>query len=116
MTNTEFQTWLASEFEKYPMLNLSFKRDNLSFNELVHVLRLSGRDMCINTTDPDDEMGFGITPSVVETYIPTRWLVRKVATIKYEEHEEDGQVYPLLCVTYKSAQEMGIDYDDYEED
>ena len=101
MTHMEFYEWLNKEFEKHPMLNLSWKKDNYVLNELVHVLRLSGRDLCINTTDPDSD-GFGIIPSIVEAYIPTRDLARKIGTIKYEEFEDDGKVYPLLNVTYKS--------------
>lgn len=100
MTNTEFYEWLSSEFAKHPMLNLSWKKDNYTMNELVHVLRLSGRDICLNTTDPD-EGEFGVIPSVVETYIPTRCLVRKVGKIVYEEFEDDDKVYPLLNVEYK---------------
>ena len=42
MTNEEFKEWLAGEFGKHSLLNLSWKRGVVSLNELVYVLRMSG--------------------------------------------------------------------------
>ena len=99
MTNEEFKDWLAGEFSKHRLLNLSWKRGVVSLNELVYVLRMSGKDFNINMTDPD-EPSFGMIPSVQETFIPTRDLARKIAKIEYEEFDNDGVVVPLINVVY----------------
>ena len=99
MTNEEFKDWLAGEFGKHSLLNLSWKRGVVSLNELVYVLRMSGKDFNINMTDPD-EPGFGMIPSVKETFIPTRDLARKISKIEYEEFDDDGVVVPLINVVY----------------
>ena len=88
MTNMEFYNLLCSEFEKYPMLNFRFKKSEYSFNELTYVLRRSGRDFCVTTIDPYAESGFGIVPSVAETFIPSRDLARMVKKIEYDEPED----------------------------
>lgn len=88
MKQAEFHGWLNAEFEKYPLIKLSYKRGMLSLNELIHVLRLSGKDFCVNIEDPDDPMCFGFIPSVQETLIPTRDLARKVDTIVHEDCKE----------------------------
>lgn len=97
MTNAEFHEWLSAEFAKYDLLNLDWKRKHYSVNELVYVLRMSGRDMCLNSINPETG-GLEVTPSVIETFIPTRWLARYVTKLEYEEFEDDGNVYPLLNV------------------
>lgn len=99
MTNEEFKEWLAGEFGKHSLLNLSWKRGVVSLNELVYVLRMSGKDFNINMADPD-EAGFGMIPSVQETFIPSRDLSRKIATIDYEEYNNDGVVVPVISVVY----------------
>ena len=104
MTNEEFKEWLAGEFGKHSLLNLSWKRGVVS---LVYVLRMSGKDFNINMADPD-EAGFGMIPSVRDTFIPSRDLARKIATIDYEEYDNDGVVVPLISVVYAKQQERII--------
>jgi len=98
--NNDFHNWLSTEFEKYPMLNLSWKRGSYTMNELTYVLRRSGQDFCINIEDPDDRMSFGFIPSVQDTFIPTSDLMRKVKSINKEDCEESE--YAVLTVVYKS--------------
>lgn len=100
MTHLDFYTWLYSEFEKYPMLNFRFRKAEYSLNELTYVLRRSGRDVCITTIDPDAEFGFGIIPSVVKTFIPSRDLARMVKKFEYDE-PEDSEV-GCLTVEFES--------------
>lgn len=99
MNNEQFMKWLAGEFGKYSVLNLSWKRGVVSLNELVYVLRMSGKDFNINMTDPD-EPGFGMIPSVQETFIPTRDLARKISSMEYEEFDNNGVVVPVISVVY----------------
>lgn len=101
MTNMEFYNWLCSEFEKYPMLNFRFRKFEFSFNELTYVLRRSGRDVCITTIDPDSESSFGIIPSVIETFIPSRDLARMVARFEYDE----APVAEMGCLTVEFKSE-----------
>lgn len=85
MTHIEFYNWLCAEFAKYPMLDFRFRKWEFSLNELTYVLRRSGRDVCITTIDPDSETSFGIIPSVIETFIPSRDLARMVGSLEYSE-------------------------------
>ena len=101
MTNIEFYKWLCSEFEKYPMLNFRFRKFEFSFNELTYVLRRSGRDVCIATIDPDSESSFGIIPSVIETFIPSRDLARMVMRFEYDE----TPVAEMGCLTVEFESE-----------
>lgn len=101
MTNMEFNAWLSAEFEKYPMLNFRFKKNEFSFNELTYVLRRSGCDVCITTIDPDSESSFGIIPSVIETFIPSRDLARMVTRFEYDE----APVAEVGCLTVEFESE-----------
>lgn len=81
MTNVEFQAKLKEMFAKHPMIARSNPK---TLNELVYVLRMEGdRDYSIS-----DNEG-GCIPSVRETFIPTRWLAKKVVSIEWEEFEDD---------------------------
>ena len=87
MTNVEFQAKLEEMYAKHPMIARSNPK---SLNELMYVLRMEGdRDYSIS-----DNEG-GCIPSVRETFVPTRWLAKKVVSIEYEEFEEEyeGETY-----------------------
>lgn len=96
MTNNEFQDWLAAEFAKYPLLN---KSNPKSVNELVYVLRMSGKDFTLNETDENG--GFSFVPTVRDAFMPTRFLAKKVVGIEYEEDEEAE--IPLVIIRTKEA-------------
>lgn len=99
MTNYEFHEWLSTEFAKYDLLNLSWKRSNYALNELLYVLRHSGREMCINTNDVDSGE-FGMIGSV-DAFVPSRQLAKKIVKLEYEEFDDDGKIYPLLNIECK---------------
>ena len=99
MNNEQFLKWLAGEFGKYSVLKLSWKRGVVSLDELVYGLRMSGEGCDSNRTD-EDEPGFGMIPSVQETFIPTRDLARKISSMEYEEFDNNGVVVPVISVVY----------------
>jgi hypothetical protein len=81
MTNVEFQAKLKEMYAKHPMIARSNPK---SLNELIYVLRMEGdRDYSIS----DDEGG--CIPSVRETFVPTRWLAKKIVSIEWEEFEDE---------------------------
>ena len=81
MTNVEFQAKLEAMYAKHPMIARSNPK---SLNELMYVLRMEGdRDYSIS-----DNEG-GCIQSVRETFVPTRWLAKKVVSIEWEEFEDD---------------------------
>ena len=81
MTNVEFQAKLEAMYAKHPMIARSNPK---SLNELMYVLRMEGdRDYSIS-----DNEG-GCIPSVRETFVPTRWLAKKVVSIEWEEFEDE---------------------------
>ena len=80
MTNVEFQKKLDAMYTKHPIIARSNPK---SLNELMYVLRIEGdRDYSISTND-----GICI-PSVRETFVPCRDLVKKVVSIEWEEFED----------------------------
>ena len=92
MTNTEFQTKLEAMFAKHPMIASSNPK---SLNELIYVLRVEGdRDYSISTNDG------ACIPSVRETFVPSRDLAKKIASIEYEEFEDEyeGETYNYSAV------------------
>lgn len=81
MTNVEFQAKLKEMYAKHPMIAISKTK---SLNELIYVLRMEGdRDYSIS-----DNEG-GCIPSIRETFVPTRWLAKKVVSIEWEEFEDE---------------------------
>lgn len=81
MTNVEFKEKLNVMFSKHPIIERSNPK---SLNELIYVLRMEGdRDYSISTND-----GMCI-PSVRETFVPARDLAKKVASIEWEEFEDE---------------------------
>ena len=92
MTNVEFQTRLEAMFAKHPMIANSNPK---SLNELMYVLRVEGdRDYSISTNDG------ACIPSVRETFVPSRDLAKKIASIEYEEFEDEyeGETYNYSAV------------------
>ena len=91
MTNAEFQEKLKAMYAKHPMIARSNPK---SLNELMYVLRVEGdRDYSIS-----DNEGRCI-PSVRETFVPTKWLAKKVVSIEWEEIEdEDYGSYGVILV------------------
>jgi hypothetical protein len=81
MTNAEFQKKLDAMFAKHPMLANSNPK---SLNELMYVLRMEGdRDYSISPNDGS------CIPSVRETFVPSRELAKKIASIEWEEFEDE---------------------------
>lgn len=81
MTDLEFQVNLNEMFAKHPMIARSNPK---SLNELIYVLRMEGdRDYSISTNN-----GMCI-PSVRETFVPVRDLTKKIASIEWEEFEDE---------------------------
>ncbi len=91
MTNAEFQAKLEAMYAKHPMIA---KSNPKSLNELMYVLRMEDdRDYSIS-----DNEG-GCIPSVRETFVPTKWLAKKVVSIEWEEIEdEDYGSYGVILV------------------
>lgn len=98
MTNREFLTKLNEMFDKYPVIKLSKQK---SLNELVYVLRMSGTDYQINIIDRKDPNSFGLIPSIQETFIPSRDLARKVASVSLDEEVFNEYGIYLLEVVLK---------------
>ncbi len=81
MTNVEFQKKLDAMYAKHPMIAQSNPK---SLNELMYVLRMEGdRDYSISTND-----GLCIS-SARETFVPVRYLVKKITFIEWEEFEDE---------------------------
>jgi hypothetical protein len=81
MTNAEFMNKLEAMYENYPIIA---KNKHKTLNELVYVLRMKGdRDYSISTN-----AGMCIS-SVRETFIPSRYLSKKIEFIEWEEFEDE---------------------------
>lgn len=93
MTNNEFNLWLDKEFEKHPMLA---KSNPKSINELIHVLRMSEYDFCINTNDGNGS--FVCIPSVKEAFVPVKILAHKIASMEYDEEIFEEYVCRLIII------------------
>ena len=98
MTNQEFLIKLNEKFDKYPVIKLSKQK---SLNELVYVLRMSENDYQINLTDPKKPNELGMIPSVKETFIPSRDLIRTVASVSLDEEVFNEYGIYLLDVVLK---------------
>lgn len=96
MTNTEFQTILKEMYEKYPSIA---KHERKTLNELVYVLRMSGEDYQINTTDIDNPGTFGCIPGVQDVFIPVKTLEKKVISVEFDEETYEEMGIKLLLVT-----------------
>lgn len=92
MSSVGFARWLDSEFAKYPILA---KSNPHSLNELVYVLRMSGKDFNLSWQTAD---GAAIIPSIRETFIPSRDLAQKVRVEDYAEEEMDGVTHRFITV------------------
>lgn len=98
MTNREFLTKLNEMFALHPVVNLSKQK---SLNELVYVLRMSGDDYQLNLTDPKKPNELGMIPSVRDTFIPSRDLARKIASVTLDEEVFNEYNIRLLEVVLK---------------
>ena len=90
MTNSEFMTWIEKEYAKHFVI----KGDKVkSINELVYAIRMSDKDFCLNI------IGTGAAcvciPSAKESFIPTRYLEKKIASIEYDIEDPD---YPVVVI------------------
>lgn len=90
MTNNEFNAWLENEYAKHFIVKGNKVK---SINELVYTIRMSDKDFCINLID---ENGTCVCiPSAKETFIPTRYLERKIKSIEYDIEDPE---YPLVII------------------
>ena len=90
MTNNQFIAWLENEYAKYFAITKSKVK---SVNELIYTLRMSGKDFCLNLVD-----GSGCCvciPSSKETFVPVRYLEKKIESIEYDTEEPE---YPIVVV------------------
>ena len=90
MTNHEFMTWLENEYAKYFTINKSKVK---TVNELIYALRMSNKDFCLNLVGGNG--GCVCIPSAKETFVPVRYLERKIKTIEYDTEEPE---YPLVII------------------
>ena len=88
--NKMFLCWLENEYAKHFVITESKVK---SINELVYALRMSEKDFCINVID---ENGVCLCiPSAKESFIPTRYLEKKIASIEYDIEDPD---YPVVVI------------------
>ena len=92
MTRGEFFTKLNEMLKKYPLIA---KSNPISLNELVYMLRMDDEDYCIS-----DNVG-GCIPSVKETFVPTKWLVKKIKAIDWDEDANNESDTNVVYVDYK---------------
>ena len=90
MTNNEFQTWLENEYAKYFTITKSKVK---TVNELIYALRMSNKDFCLNLIDGNG--GCVCIPSAKETFVPVRYLERKIKAIEYDTEEPE---YPIVII------------------
>lgn len=90
MTNSEFMTWIENEYAKHFII----KGDKVkSINELVYAIRMSEKDFCLNVIGT--EVGCVCIPSAKESFIPTRYLEKKIVSIEYDTEEPE---YPIVVI------------------
>ena len=92
MTRGEFFTKLNEMLKKYPLIA---KSNPISLNELVYMLRMDDEDYCIS-----DNVG-GCIPSVKETFVPTKWLAKKIKAINWDEDANNESDTNVVYVDYK---------------
>ena len=92
MTRNEFFIRLNSIRQKHPMLG---RNGDMTLNELVYMLRMEDDDWCIS-----DNIG-GCIPSVKETFIPTRWLGKKIKSIDWDEEANEVSDTNVIYINYK---------------
>lgn len=92
MTRNEFFTKLNEMLKKYPLIA---KSNPISLNELVYMLRMDDEDYCIS-----DNVG-GCIPSVKETFVPTKWLTKKIKAIDWDEDVNNESDTNVVYVDYK---------------
>lgn len=90
MTNNEFKTWLENEYAKHFTIKGSKEK---SINELIYTLRMSGIDFCLTVIDGNGSCL--CIPSANETFIPSRYLAKKIKSIEYDTEEPE---YPVVIV------------------
>ena len=90
MTNSEFMTWIENEYAKHFII----KGDKVkSINELVYAIRMSEKDFCLNVIYDDGHCV--CIPSAKESFIPTRYLEKKIVSIEYDTEEPE---YPIVVI------------------
>lgn len=89
MTKSEFFVKLNAIIAKHPMSN------PMSLNELVYVLRMEDEDWSIS-----DNEG-GCIPSVKESFIPTRFLAKKIKSVEWDEEVNEMSDTNVIFVNYK---------------
>lgn len=82
--NKMFLDWLENEYAKHFTIEKSKVK---SINELVYTLRMSEKDFCLNVIGKD--IGCVCIPSAKESFIPTRYLEKKIVSIEYDTEEPD---------------------------
>ena len=92
MTKLDFFVRLNNILKKYPMIA---KSNPMSLNELIYILRMEDDDWCIS-----DNAG-GCIPSVKETFVPTRWLAKKIKSIEWDEEANKMSDVNVIFIEYK---------------
>lgn len=92
MTRADFFANLNAIIQKHPMIA---KSNPMSLNELVYILRMEDEDWCIS-----DNVG-GCIPSVKETFVPTKWLAKKIKSIDWDEEVNEMSDTNVIFVEYK---------------
>lgn len=95
MNNAEFQVELKKMYAKFPYIE---KRKQKTLNELIYVLRMSGEDYQLNTTDRNNPGTFGCIPGVQECFIPVRDLAKQVVSVEFDEETWEEMGIKLLMV------------------
>lgn len=88
--NKMFLNWLAKEYAKHFVIA---KNKEKSVNELIYTIRMSKKDFCLNIIDGDGSCL--CIPSANETFIPSRYLAKKIEHIEYDTEEPE---YPVVIV------------------
>jgi len=92
MTRSEFFKKLNGIIAKHPMIA---KSNPISLNEFVYVLRMEDEDYSIS-----DNVG-GCIPSVKETFVPTKWLAKKIKAIDWDEDVNNESDTNVIFIEYK---------------
>jgi hypothetical protein len=102
MNNKEFQVKLKNIYADFPYIA---KRKQKTLNELVYVLRMTGEDYQLNTTEKNNPGTFGCIPGVQDVFIPVRDLAKKVVSVEFDDETYEEMGIQLLLVELEDDDE-----------
>ena len=102
MTNAEFQVKLETMYAKFPYIA---KRKQKTLNELIYVLRMSGEDYQLTTTDENSPNTFGCIPGIHDVFIPVKDLAKQVVSVEFDDETYEEMGIMLLLVSLKDSEE-----------